>query len=304
MANKYVRKSCCPHFIIAFLDGIRWAVNRTFLFRPFWFVAKWKCPKSINQYLYLITLGEVLFWGIFTGFFIRAASTIGGGKDAAESAGGVASILFALTWFLGQRNTLWNFLFGLSFGMMINVQSIHSKTFILITFCFLLFFFFTCLIERGIIFHKYIGRLAIVASMIHGSGYLDQLGSSEDQNERTSGTIATLLAVVIFFTSIDYIRRNYFNLFIISHFVLLPPFVFFCVIHGSSIIVLPFIVTLGELLLRIYYNFALKVKIEKLEVLSANVIRMQFDKKHFTYEAGQYMFICVPAVSCVLHIQI
>ena len=132
-------------------------------------------------------------------------------------------------------------------------------------------------------------------SIIHGTGLISKLTDGKG----ISGTIATSVAVIIFITSIDYVRRNYFNVFLFSHVVFLPIFIFFCVVHGATIILFPFIITLGELLLRCYYNFALQVKIEKLQVLSANVIRIQFDKKKFTYEAGQYVFICIPAVSCM-----
>ena len=37
--------------------------------------------------------------------------------------------------------------------------------------------------------------------------------------------------------------------------------------------------------------------VKDVALLNGNVIRMEFDKKWFKYKAGQYVFICIPAIS-------
>ena len=132
---------------------------------------------------------------------------------------------------------------------------------------------------------------------MHGISYIDDPGLWKGHG--ISGTIATIIALAIFITSIDTFRRYLFNFFIVWHWILFIPFAVVSVIHGAGALAICLIFSILDWFIRWYDNFYLKIQIKSLSILNANVIRLEFDKKDFMYDAGQYVFVCIPAISCM-----
>ena len=117
------------------IETFRWKLNRFLLYQPFHCCAKidcnityceynlLKCKCSsykyyLNQYIYLSTIGEIILWFIIIAMIaISIPLMLQDGKNAGKPIGSFSEIFFLIAWFLGQRNTLWNLFFGLSFGM-------------------------------------------------------------------------------------------------------------------------------------------------------------------------------------------
>jgi hypothetical protein len=70
--------------------------------------------------------------------------------------------------------------------------------------------------DRVVVFHRFIGRFVLLCGCIHGFYYVDF--HSCMRYEFLTGAGALFCGLVIFFTSLNYIRRNYFNVFFWSHY--------------------------------------------------------------------------------------
>ena len=70
--------------------------------------------------------------------------------------------------------------------------------------------------DRVVLYHRFIGRFAILCAVVHGAYYVDTAYCLS--YEFVTGAGALLCGLVILFTSLNYVRRNYFNLFFWSHY--------------------------------------------------------------------------------------
>ena len=154
-------------------------------------------------------------------------------------------------------------------------------------------------LEKSIVFHKYVTWLGTFVGKIHR-----YLSWQKNVNAMCIyGLIFSSLSFLIILSSFNCIRdrKRNFNFFLVSHWLIFWGIIITCLLHKAYYAAYAFIFTLIDLLVfRVYYNFAQKVKIQDISILPSNVIRIEFDKKNFTYNAGQYVFICMPAISDML----
>ena len=175
------------------------------------------------------------------------------------------------------RNNVWQYVFGMSF-------------------------------ERSVFYHKWIARVACVELALHGAAiysdsyYNDTLWADASSGgvtgEYGSGSIAFFISVAIVVLSLYPIRRYLHETFLRVHIVLFVAFIVFGLIHdGTVALVVPALVLYAvDWMLRISM-WRQPVRVIDIQPLPGGVTRITFQKDHFTYQAGQYVFICIPAVS-------
>jgi hypothetical protein len=80
--------------------------------------------------------------------------------------------------------------------------------------------------------HRWLGRWTVAVSLFHGALYFqfftdnggDAINRILDNSEYAYGAYAALCGVVILLTSLDYVRRNFYEFFYWLHFA----FIGFC----------------------------------------------------------------------------
>ena len=162
--------------------------------------------------------------------------------------------------------------------------------------------------ERSVWYHKWIARVAVAELTIHGAAvyadsyYNQRLWADASDGGVTgvygSGSISYFIAVAIVLLSLYPLRRYLHELFLRVHIVLFVAFLVFGFIHeGTVALVAPALVLYAaDWALRISM-WRQPVRVLNVKLLPGGVTRITFQKDAFTYSAGQYIFVCVPAVS-------
>ena len=262
-------------------EALRWRINRFFAYRPFYYIEpkKRKNPKKKPSKFHLLTIGEILLLlGYFACFIVGVigliSNIIGKNKQFGKNAGMAASILFSLAWLFSLRHTIWNYLFGFSY-------------------------------ERGItIIHRKVPKIGFLIIIMHGISMRDYILTYRG----TMGLLTGISVFLIIISSFDSVRKKYFNLFLITHWLFSLMFIIFSYLHGAMIPFYTSLLIFGDLLLRVFFTFIdcknenKNVQIKNISLISENsdVIRLVVDiGNKFKYDAGQYVFICIPDVSCM-----
>ncbi|DAZ98577.1 TPA: hypothetical protein N0F65_005761, partial [Lagenidium giganteum] len=132
-----------------------------------------------------------------------------------------------------------------------------------------------------------------------------------------SGAVLFYLMLALVLLSVNFVRRRFFELFLRMHWLLFLAIIVFCIIHGAATIlagVVPWF-------LDAVFRFACVVprnskltrslttgtepaeRLIQITKLPGDCLRIQFPRVHtgnaqaFEYEAGQYLFICIPSIA-------
>ncbi|KAK1943346.1 Respiratory burst oxidase B [Phytophthora citrophthora] len=190
--------------------------------------------------------------------------------------------------------------------------------------------------ERALLYHKIAAFVTVTLAALHGLAYLLARDHDEeaDQSGRAfTGIVAFAAMVLLLIFSIGPIRRNFFEIFVRSHWILFIVAIVFAVIHGAALALVGIVPWLIDMLFRLVYrpriyakgsllnkqktsatefpsNAVLTKRVgviarDQLSVsaLPGDIVRIQFPRvrkdtdEEFKYEAGQYAFLCVPAIS-------
>lgn len=73
-------------------------------------------------------------------------------------------------------------------------------------------------LEKMLVYHGFLGHMTVVTSIIHSCFYLDRLLEFMSDPIYKTGFASLVCALFIFVTSINFIRRRFFNVFFWSHF--------------------------------------------------------------------------------------
>jgi ferredoxin-NADP reductase len=114
--------------------------------------------------------------------------------------------------------------------------------------------------------------------------------------EQGTGTIATLGYLILYVTSLGYIRRNYFEVFYYSHIVGIIVAVAASMWHEVGILlyfVPPLALWLGDRAIRSYKSWYQATSVLEIDGSTDTVTRVVFEKDHAksSYRAGQYVFV-------------
>ncbi|KAJ3160138.1 hypothetical protein HDU86_000974 [Geranomyces michiganensis] len=276
-----------------------WALRRQRYLRPLLQPVPWILPRFGIRLSY----GEAGFWTLYTvvciailGAMLPAAITFlpdadsttrrhgnddNPVNDPASSLGTLGTLLMTLALLPVSRNGILTLALNLSF-------------------------------ERGIRFHRWLAYVAIGFIFAHGATYIGFYGRAAVSpngigsllwdgvfSVNLSGFISLCCAVALALTSLPWIRRHLFEFFYRVHIPLFLGFVVFAAIHrGAAIGILA--VPILNWALGVAFQISSvrkKAKMLSLKLLQDGVTRLEFDKEKFHYEAGQYVFICIPKLS-------
>jgi len=160
--------------------------------------------------------------------------------------------------------------------------------------------------ERTIVYHRWIGRFTFLSSathgIIHGVRWINEGVLIENlfyTQKYLFGFISLMSLTVMYFTSIEYIRRHYYQFFRWIHYLFISFFVF-GVLHTTEFLKYAIAAAVFYVLdLSLRYRFGtLTSTSAQVSVLSDNAVRIRFEKNaHRSYSAGQYVFLNFPQVN-------
>ncbi|TYZ67499.1 hypothetical protein PybrP1_004101 [[Pythium] brassicae (nom. inval.)] len=186
--------------------------------------------------------------------------------------------------------------------------------------------------ERALLYHKFFGVVLVVVTGLHGLAYLlEDAGVMAARRSRrrlrefkepalpmeTSGAIAFYLLATLWVFSLSPIRRRFYEFFLRAHVLLFIGIVVFSVIHGAGLVLVGVGIWALDAVFRHGYLVPRHFKgspgcTAQLGVvgrgqfsavkLPGKIVRLQFPRVRtdtgecFRYEAGQYAFVCVPAL--------
>ena len=179
--------------------------------------------------------------------------------DDLSSSGLLACLFLGLTFAFPTRNSVWLALTGIPF-------------------------------ERVLFWHKYVAIISVAMGIYHGI-------CAQDISLTGIILVALMAALVIF--AFYPIRRKAFECFYRMHWVLSVLVVVFALIHGAAIAMIGAILWILDVLIRVIVVRRNKKRIEMAEItqIPQSLVKICFQNNNFHYKAGQYVFLCVPALS-------
>ena len=107
-----------------------------------------------------------------------------------------------------------------------------------------------------------------------------------------TGIITFISGILITLTSFGICRRETWSIFLKLHWILFLSFLVTGILHHAKYLWIAVGFVALDILYRIYIILGKPVEVKDIRLLPCNVIRIEFDKKNFQFEAGQYLFIC------------
>ena len=162
--------------------------------------------------------------------------------------------------------------------------------------------------ERAVWYHKWLARVAVAELVIHGgcvyaaSYYSGALRSDALDNgplgEYASGSIAFFISVALTFQSLYFFRRLLHEWFLRLHVLLFVAFLVFSFAHEPTVRITLIALVLYALdwVLRLTM-WRRPVTVLECSVLPGGVTRLSFQMDNFSFQAVQYVMICIPLVS-------
>ncbi|MEW5297176.1 MAG: hypothetical protein WDW36_000401 [Sanguina aurantia] len=215
-----------------------------------------------------ITVGELLWACVVIAVAVVLTARAYPGK---KLTGQVTSIAGALTLALATRNSVWSFLLGLPF-------------------------------DRALAWHGLFAYITASIGLLHGLkswlGGRVRLPVTDEMfvsGWTTLGSMILLVSIAAF----PQLRRWSFDLFYRSHVFLFLVAVGGAVIHGSTYMAIGGAAWGLDVLIRMLYMAGLKNPHEaEVVALPGGVVRVAWPKgEAFRYAGGQYVFLCIPALS-------
>lgn len=158
--------------------------------------------------------------------------------------------------------------------------------------------------ERALKYHRWLGRGLLIITTIHMVGYWDRwirdgtFGTQFASIPNIFAHLAWLSLVVLTVTSIEYLRRNFFEAFYYSHFCFIFYYIF-AISHFPPL--LPF--ALPGLILYFFDRLIRKIRSRPrnsdVSIVSDGSITRIKGRRYgiLNYECGQYAFINIPEIS-------
>ncbi|KAL3663374.1 hypothetical protein V7S43_011779 [Phytophthora oleae] len=190
--------------------------------------------------------------------------------------------------------------------------------------------------ERALLYHKIVALVTIILTALHALAYLlarDRNEEADQSGRAFTGIVAFAAMAILLIFSIGPIRRKFFEFFVRFHWSLFLVVIVFAVIHGAALALVGVVPWFIDMLFRLVYRPRIYAKGSLLNgkkpsatefpsnvvstkrmgviardqisvsALAGDIIRIQFPRvrkdtgEEFKYEAGQYAFLCVPAIS-------
>lgn len=155
--------------------------------------------------------------------------------------------------------------------------------------------------DRVVWLHRFIGRFCVGCIIVHGAYYINTYNTQKFIFMTGIGALAC--GIFIGLTSMNFVRRNYFNLFFWSHyiFVVMLILVYIHVKQTHPFIIIAVILYAADKLLRWIWMLWPRTTL-LFTARSESVAQVRFPKNPITklvgfHEVGQYYFVNFPALS-------
>eukprot|EP00475_Leptophrys_vorax_P035025 TRINITY_DN5728_c0_g4_i1.p1 TRINITY_DN5728_c0_g4~~TRINITY_DN5728_c0_g4_i1.p1 ORF type:complete len:675 (-),score=152.69 TRINITY_DN5728_c0_g4_i1:32-2011(-) len=150
--------------------------------------------------------------------------------------------------------------------------------------------------DKSIMYHRWLGRLAILQSCVHWYYYWGK--QSLYGMKYWYGVYAWIGLAVIFVTSINWLRRHHFNIFFGAHFAFVPMYLLGA-LHSVAVFkyyALTAAAIYGlDRVIRFFWG-AFPKKTLSVEIISG-AVRVRFPKNWLaSYTVGQYVFVNFPQI--------
>ena len=118
-------------------------------------------------------------------------------------------------------------------------------------------------------------------------------------NTNLSGTMIILSYAIIFMTSYVFVRRVAFEFFLFMHLIFAGVCLYYGLEHGVNLFIIVIFWALDVLVRILLMGIGDRGKqTASIRLLPGNIVELQFQKsKCFQYNAGQYVFLCIPKLS-------
>ena len=231
--------------------------------------------SSIELFTVTLFFGINALTTIITIIQLTSASSLDDAVNTARNIGSYAQMNLIIIFFPVTQNTIWLYILGIPF-------------------------------DRAIKYHRWIARTMITMLTLHGAcmwivyahyGVYSSNAMDGFFALNGSGFITLVCAWVLASTSLEFIRRRAWEVFIRFHWVFAIAFLIMGTVHNGIIIVaIPGIILY---LIDWYYriqSLRSRVVLTSITALPPAIVRLEMTKSHFYYECGQYVFICIPAI--------
>mmetsp|Transcript_20159 Transcript_20159/g.43790 ORF Transcript_20159/g.43790 Transcript_20159/m.43790 type:complete len:817 (+) Transcript_20159:888-3338(+) len=225
------------------------------------------------------------------------------GRRIVKSGHSTGEAMFCLLYVLINLAALWispTYAFGVGFGSLSAGNTLF--TFITATRNSVLTWFIGIAFDQVLVYHRFVGRLTIVFALIHSGFYINDVFEKTSDPVTLTGLISLGCSFVIVLTSLNYVRRKFWNVFFWSHFSF-AGFLVGLYLHASS--ARPFIVTAiacycidkGLQMMR-----KLPRRTTVFEKVDDRTVHVQFAKTSLSsllgrHKVGQYVFVNFPSLS-------
>ncbi|KAG2230323.1 hypothetical protein INT48_002748 [Thamnidium elegans] len=166
-------------------------------------------------------------------------------------------------------------------------------------------------VEELLPFHRIIARIGLAEFIPH---YVWRIWRGYEKNmivkdalfldqEQTSGAIAMFGFLIMFATSLEYIRRNYFEIFYYCHVIFMLVGVCFACWHEPTcfaFFIPALILWFADRVIRSYSSWCLKTTSARVDQVVSNtstqegIVRVLFSNKNMnTFKPGQYVFVSI-----------
>eukprot|EP01084_Bolivina_argentea_P201096 343790_1 len=146
--------------------------------------------------------------------------------------------------------------------------------------------------DRQMLFHRYCAYFAAITCIAH---IVDNYQTIFTWKAIT-GWICYFFALLLLIFASNYFRRKHYNdIFLYSHWIFIIGFIVFGWLHNAILIIYGTFIILIDVILRFLDNQFRATKITNISMLDYDrVMKIEFEKKGFSYRAGQYVFVRFP----------
>eukprot|EP00808_Paulinella_micropora_P004400 g2850.t1 len=166
--------------------------------------------------------------------------------------------------------------------------------------------------ERIVRYHRWVAYFFMASALVHVISMVKQFGTdillSTDELKHGSGAIygsaAVGLLIIVTIFSIDYVRRHMWEVFRLTHISALGALVllYFHFNPLAYYLAVPLLLYVADRILRfVSARCQNRASVESVDVFGEspdlNVTRLTAHVPHFRYQAGQYCYVNIPAIS-------
>lgn len=157
--------------------------------------------------------------------------------------------------------------------------------------------------DEALVYHRFVGRLVILLAFMHSGFYVTDVFEKPTDPITLTGLVCLGCCFAIMISSLNFVRRKFFNVFFWSHVILFLVFLGGLYLHSFA--ARPFIaVAVGGYCIDKMIQLVRKMprRVTAFEKMDQQTIHVQYPKSFLNrylgrHDVGQYVFINIPSLS-------